>query len=60
MDVDSDESVKHSMEEILKSNGPVDVLVNNAGIERHGSIEELAMADFKAVMKQCIWCTSLH
>jgi len=51
MDVDSDESVKLSMEAIQKSNGPVDVLVNNAGIERHGSIEELTISDFKAVME---------
>ena len=51
MDVDSDESVKLAMESIQKSNGPVDVLVNNAGIERHGSIEELTLADFKAVME---------
>jgi NAD(P)-dependent dehydrogenase (short-subunit alcohol dehydrogenase family) len=26
-------------------------LVNNAGIERHGSVEELAMLDFKAIME---------
>ncbi len=51
MDVDSDESVKLSMEAIQKANGPVDVLVNNAGIERHGSIEEIAITDFKAVME---------
>ena len=50
MDVDSDESVKLSMEAMQKANGPVDVLVNNAGIERHGSIEELTIKDFKAVM----------
>lgn len=51
MDVDSDESVKNSIEAILKDNGPIDVLINNAGIERHGSIEDLEMADFKAVME---------
>jgi len=51
MDVDSDESVKLSMEAMQKANGPVDVLVNNAGIERHGSIEELTIADFKSVME---------
>jgi len=51
MDVDSDESVKLSMEAIQKANGPVDTLVNNAGIERHGSIEELTISDFKAVME---------
>jgi NAD(P)-dependent dehydrogenase (short-subunit alcohol dehydrogenase family) len=47
MDVDSDESVKKAIGAI----GPVDVQVNNAGIERHGSIEELSMTDFKSVME---------
>jgi len=51
MDVDSAESVKHCIETIIKEHGTIDVLVNNAGIERHGSIEELPMADFKAVME---------
>jgi NAD(P)-dependent dehydrogenase (short-subunit alcohol dehydrogenase family) len=51
MDVDSDESVKQCMDAIHDENGPVDVLVNNAGIERHGSIEELPLSDFKAVMQ---------
>lgn len=51
MDVDSDESVKHCIETIIKEHGNIDVLVNNAGIERHGSIEELPMADFKAIME---------
>jgi NAD(P)-dependent dehydrogenase (short-subunit alcohol dehydrogenase family) len=51
MDVDSDASVKNTMDFILNENGPVDVLVNNAGIERNGSIEELTMNDFKSVME---------
>ncbi len=51
MDVNSDESVKHAIEAIHQENGPVDVLVNNAGIERHGSVEELPLADFKVVME---------
>ncbi|MCW3119835.1 MAG: family oxidoreductase [Chitinophagaceae bacterium] len=51
MDVDSDESVQRSIDTILQENGAVDVLVNNAGIERHGSIEDLSMADFKSVME---------
>src|SRR5258708_2368493 len=38
MDVDSDESVKQAFGRIL-AQGPVDVLVNNAGIERSGAIE---------------------
>jgi NAD(P)-dependent dehydrogenase (short-subunit alcohol dehydrogenase family) len=51
MDVDSDESVKRGIDEILRKNGSIDVLVNNAGIERHGSIEELTMEDFKCIME---------
>ena len=51
MDVDSDESVKQGIETIINEHGTIDVLVNNAGIERHGSIEELPMADFKAIME---------
>ena len=51
MDVDSDESVKQSMETIIQENGIIDVLVNNAGIEHNSSIEEMEMTDFKAVME---------
>lgn len=50
MDVDSDASVKKGMDEINQKNASVDVLVNNAGIERHGSIEEMSMDDFQSVM----------
>ena len=51
MDVDSDESVKDTIDHIVKENGPIDVLVNNAGIERSGSVEELPLAEFRAVME---------
>jgi len=51
MDVDSDQSVSRAIAEIHKDHGPIDVLVNNAGIERAGSIEELPLADFRAVME---------
>ncbi len=51
MDVNSDEPVKQGIAAILKVNGTIDVLINNAGIEHHGSIEEIAIADFKAVME---------
>jgi NAD(P)-dependent dehydrogenase (short-subunit alcohol dehydrogenase family) len=51
MDVNSDESVKKCMDSIIHQYGPIDVLVNNAGIERHGSVEELTMVDFKDVME---------
>ena len=51
MDVDSDESVKHCIHEISKEVDSIDVLVNNAGIERHGSVEELEISDIKSVME---------
>jgi NAD(P)-dependent dehydrogenase (short-subunit alcohol dehydrogenase family) len=51
MDVDSDESVRKAVSEIIARAGRLDVLVNNAGIERRGSVEELDLADFRAVME---------
>jgi NAD(P)-dependent dehydrogenase (short-subunit alcohol dehydrogenase family) len=51
MNVDSDASVKKCIDAIISKHGKVDVLVNNAGIERHGSVEELSMEDFKSVME---------
>ena len=50
MDVDSDDSVQKCTSKILEEVGFIDVLVNNAGIERHGSVEEMDMADFEAIM----------
>jgi NAD(P)-dependent dehydrogenase (short-subunit alcohol dehydrogenase family) len=51
MDVDSDESVSSAISAIQNENSPIDVLVNNAGIERAGSVEEVPLADFKAAME---------
>ena len=51
MDVDSDPSVSHAIAAIHKDHGPIDVLVNNAGVERAGSVEELSLAEFRAVME---------
>jgi NAD(P)-dependent dehydrogenase (short-subunit alcohol dehydrogenase family) len=51
MDVDSDASVDDSIARIGESLGTIDVLVNNAGIERMGSVEQLTLADFRAVME---------
>jgi NAD(P)-dependent dehydrogenase (short-subunit alcohol dehydrogenase family) len=51
MDVDSDESVDAATSAIRAQAGSIDVLVNNAGIERTGSIEGLAFDDFKATME---------
>lgn len=51
MDVNSDESVTQANAKILEDCGPIDVLVNNAGLEAMGSIEELPLAEFRAVME---------
>jgi NAD(P)-dependent dehydrogenase (short-subunit alcohol dehydrogenase family) len=51
MDVDSDDSVRRAVGDIVAQHGPIDVLVNNAGIERRGTVEELALGEFRAVME---------
>src|SRR5260370_4004425 len=50
MDVDSDENVNQVFGRIV-AQGPVDVLVNNAGIERTGAIEETPLAEFRTCME---------
>ena len=50
MDVDSDSSVSTCIDALL-ANGPIDVLINNAGIEMLGSVEEQSLANFRAVME---------
>lgn len=47
LDVDSDDSVRQCFAAIDR---PIDVLVNNAGVETHGSIEELPMEAFFATI----------
>ncbi len=51
MDVDSDESVDTATAAVRAQVGCVDVVVNNAGIERAGSVEGLTLDDFKATME---------
>lgn len=51
MDVDNDDSVSQGIAAIQSHDGPIDVLVNNAGVERAGSIEEQSMDDFRATME---------
>ncbi len=51
MDVDSDESVSEAIAAMFKNHGPIDVLVNNAGIEAVGSVEELPLSRFRATME---------
>ena len=51
MDVDSDESVKATVAEVLTQAGQIDVLVNNAGIAPISAVEETAFGTFQAVMQ---------
>jgi NAD(P)-dependent dehydrogenase (short-subunit alcohol dehydrogenase family) len=51
MDVDSDASVTECFDRIYSQGGRIDVLVNNAGIERVGAIEEVPIEVFRAVME---------
>ena len=51
MDVDSDSSVEQGFAKILTQAGTIDVLINNAGVERNGSIEEVPLSEFRAVME---------
>lgn len=50
IDVDSDQSVSDAIAAILK-HGPIDVLVNNAGVEGKGSVEEQPLSEFRAIME---------
>jgi NAD(P)-dependent dehydrogenase (short-subunit alcohol dehydrogenase family) len=51
MDVDSDDSVSTAIAAIVQAAGNIDVLVNNAGIERNGATEDLSMNDFHDLME---------
>lgn len=50
LDVTSEASVRACFERV-QSSGPLDVLVNNAGIERMGSVEETPLEDFVSCME---------
>jgi NAD(P)-dependent dehydrogenase (short-subunit alcohol dehydrogenase family) len=51
LDVDSDASVEACFAALRQQGVAVDVLVNNAGIERHGAVEELSLHDIRAIME---------
>ncbi|MFW5644663.1 MAG: SDR family NAD(P)-dependent oxidoreductase [Bacteroidota bacterium] len=50
-DVFDEEAVEREIKQLEKSPGPVDVLINNAGIQRRAPLEELALKDWEEVLK---------
>lgn len=45
MDVTNDDSMVNGMNEIIKTEGRIDVLINNAGFGQYGAVEEVSMKD---------------
>jgi NAD(P)-dependent dehydrogenase (short-subunit alcohol dehydrogenase family) len=51
IDVDEDKSVDEGFAKIVAEHGPIDVLVNNAGIPGGGVVEETTLGVFRQVME---------
>jgi len=51
LDVDDDASVRTAFSGVVAQHGPVDVLVNNAGIGGGGAVEETPLDSFRQVME---------
>ena len=51
LDVDDDASVREAFTEVVARHGPIDVLVNNAGVPGGGPVEETTIAHFRQVME---------
>ncbi len=50
-DVTCEEDVKHGISKIESEFGPIDILINNAGIQRRGLLKELSIEDWEAVIR---------
>jgi NAD(P)-dependent dehydrogenase (short-subunit alcohol dehydrogenase family) len=57
MDVADDDSVADAFSALHVEAGPVDVLINNAGIGGGGSVEEFPLEDFQRMMNTNTWGT---
>jgi NAD(P)-dependent dehydrogenase (short-subunit alcohol dehydrogenase family) len=51
LDVDNDASVRGALSAVVAQHGPVEVLVNNAGIGGGGAVEETPLDSFRQVME---------
>jgi short-subunit dehydrogenase len=55
MDVDSENSVRHGIDYILKKEGRIDVVVNNAGVGIAGAVEDTSLEEAHALFETNIW-----
>jgi len=51
LDVQEEESVEKCVDAVLAQTGRIDFLINNAGISIYGAIEEVSLAQIKAVFE---------
>jgi len=51
LNVDDDASVREAFDAVVARHGPIDVLVNNAGVPGGGSVEETPLNEFRRVME---------
>lgn len=49
-DVSQTKDVERVVEQVLQAFGKIDILINNAGIGKYGTIEELSVEDYDAMM----------
>lgn len=55
MDVDSEQSVKRGINHILKKEGRIDVVVNNAGFGIAGAVEDTSLKEAQALFETNVW-----
>ena len=56
LDVSNDKSVKDAINKVLSENKRIDVVVNNAGYDLIGPLEETSMAEIMAQLNPTFWC----
>jgi 3-oxoacyl-[acyl-carrier protein] reductase len=54
-DVSDERSVASQFDQVEAELGPVDVLVNNAGVHRAGRVEKVSLEDFELVMRTTLF-----